>query len=96
MPPDYRKMAHEVIDQAYKDSGAEGFNPDTGAFRFYTGAGMPLGPERESALVFYQAYAFGTLVVPKNNPQPEKVKLFPPGLDGETMLAAYLALLPNA
>ena len=94
MPPDYLTLAHEVINRAYMDStGGEGFNPAT-AFSLYANAGMPNGPIRQTDLVYYQAHALGTLVAPVADPQPKNVRLFLPGLDGERMLAAYLALLP--
>jgi len=94
MPTDYSKIAHDAFDQAYKDCGAEGFNPND-AFRLFVNAGMPQGPVRQNELVYYQARSSGVLVVPVTNPQPSQVKLFPPGVDGENMLAAYLANLPN-
>ncbi len=89
MPPDYQKLAHEVVDQAYMDSAGEGFNPNT-AFGEYTAAGMPQGPIRHTSLISYQAHSLGTLVVPFATPLPSLVKLFPPGKPGEDMLAAYL------
>jgi len=92
MPPDYQKLAHEVVDQAYMDSAGEGFNPDT-AFREYTSAGMPQGPIRHTTLISYQAHALGVLVVPFATPLPGLVRLFSPGKSGEDMLAAYLESL---